>query len=58
MNNVYMKRIFPLLLLLWVVQADAARRMRDVFAAMPDTVLTLMTKNNRLDCIDLSLIHI
>lgn len=52
MNNVYMKRIFPLLLLLWAVQADAARRMRDVFAAMPDTVLTLMTKNNRLDCID------
>ena len=26
--------------------------MRDVFAAMPDSVLGIMTKNNRLDCID------
>lgn len=26
--------------------------MRDVFAAMPDSVLPLVTKNNRLDCID------
>lgn len=27
-------------------------RMRDVFAQMPDTILPLLTKNNRLDCID------
>lgn len=48
-----MKRILPLLLLLLTtVQASGARRMRDVFAAMPDSVLNLMTKNNRLDCID------
>ena len=26
--------------------------MREVFAAMPDSVLPLVTKNNRLDCID------
>ena len=26
--------------------------MRDVFAQLPDSVLPLMTKNNRLDCID------
>lgn len=26
--------------------------MRDVFAAMPDTIAPLITKNNRLDCID------
>lgn len=26
--------------------------MRDVFAAMPDSVLPMVTKNNRLDCID------
>lgn len=29
-----------------------AQKMRDVFANMPDSVLVLMTKNNRLDCID------
>lgn len=26
--------------------------MRDVFAAMPDSILPMVTKNNRLDCID------
>lgn len=26
--------------------------MRDIFAAMPDSVLPLVSKNNRLDCID------
>ena len=33
-------------------QALQAQKMRDVFAAMPDSVLGIMTKNNRLDCID------
>lgn len=47
-----MKRIIPLLLLLLAVRAAEARKMRDVFAAMPDSVLNLMTRNNRLDCID------
>ena len=32
--------------------AMAQPMMRDVFAAMPDSVLPLVTKNNRLDCID------
>ncbi|MBQ9190594.1 MAG: DUF3256 family protein, partial [Bacteroidaceae bacterium] len=27
-------------------------KMRDVFAAMPDSVCPLVTRNNRLDCID------
>ena len=26
--------------------------MRDVFASMPDSILPMVTKNNRLDCID------
>lgn len=48
-----MKRIFSLLLAGWLVlPAVAVEKMRDVFAAMPDSVLGLMTKNNRLDCID------
>lgn len=39
--------------LLWAPQpAQAQRRMRDVFAEMPDSVLELLTTNNRLDCID------
>ena len=32
--------------------AAAQPLMRDVFAAMPDSVLPMVTKNNRLDCID------
>lgn len=32
--------------------AMAQPMMREVFAAMPDSVLPLVTKNNRLDCID------
>lgn len=31
---------------------SAKIRMRDVFATMPDSLLTLVTTNNRLDCID------
>lgn len=27
-------------------------KMRDIFAGMPDSILPLITKNNRLDCID------
>ena len=48
-----MKKIFLLSLLYCVsVSAFAQLRMRDVFAQLPDSVLPLMTKNNRLDCID------
>lgn len=35
-----------------VAPATAQPLMRDVFAAMPDSVLPMVTKNNRLDCID------
>ncbi len=37
---------------LFIVCAAAQPMMRDVFAAMPDSVLPMVTKNNRLDCID------
>lgn len=47
-----MKRIFSFLICLIIMQGMSASKMRDVFAAMPDSVLGLMTKNNRLDCID------
>ncbi len=30
----------------------SAQRMRDVFAAMPDSIFPFLSKNNRLDCID------
>jgi len=31
---------------------QAQTRMRDIFASAPDTIFPLLTKNNRLDCID------
>lgn len=47
-----MKKILVVLMLFVSTQTIQAQKMRDVFAAMPDSVLTLLTKNNRLDCID------
>ena len=48
-----MKKIFLSSLLFLVVLSSCAQvRMRDVFAQLPDSVLPLLTKNNRLDCID------
>ena len=47
-----MKRFFPFFAAWLLCQAAPAQKMRDVFAAMPDSVLEVMTKNNRLDCID------
>lgn len=49
-----MKRflLFNFLLSLFISGDTAQPAMRDVFAAMPDSVLPLVTKNNRLDCID------
>lgn len=32
--------------------AQSVQKMRDVFGAMPDSIMPLLTKNNRLDCID------
>ena len=39
-------------LFLVAVPSIAQVRMKDVFAQLPDSVLPLMTRNNRLDCID------
>ena len=47
-----MKKSLFFLIFLLSLQGVSAQRMRDVFASMPDSVLEVMTKNNRLDCID------
>ena len=49
-----MKRLslFIILYSSFIICASAQVLMRDVFAAMPDSVLPLVSKNNRLDCID------
>lgn len=47
-----MKCLIPILIFLMWMPSIRAQKMRDVFAALPDTVLELMTRNNRLDCID------
>lgn len=49
-----MKRYLFFLLGLGVMHSVAKAQvlMRDIFGSMPDSVLTILTKNNRLDCID------
>ena len=49
-----MKRLslFIILYSSFIICASAQILMRDVFGAMPDSVLPLVSKNNRLDCID------
>lgn len=48
-----MKKIFLLFTFaLSILDGFAQVRMRDVFAELPDSVFPLMTRNNRLDCID------
>ncbi len=49
-----MKQLTLLLLLTLTSLSVCAQQplMRDVFAAMPDSVLPMVSKNNRLDCID------
>lgn len=49
-----MKSLFLLFFLLFSsVHIDAQGiRMRDLFAAMPDSLMPFVTRNNRLDCID------
>ncbi|MCM1108679.1 MAG: DUF3256 family protein [Clostridium sp.] len=47
-----MKKIGCICLLLCLMQDVCARKMREVFADMPDSVLVMLTRNNRLDCID------
>lgn len=47
-----MKKIGCICLLLCLIQGVSARKMREVFADMPDSLLVMLTRNNRLDCID------
>ena len=48
-----MRKILLLSFLFLVAVPSVAQvRMKDVFAQLPDSVLPLMTRNNRLDCID------
>ncbi|MBR1681945.1 MAG: DUF3256 family protein [Bacteroidaceae bacterium] len=51
LRNTFWKILFAAC---WVTTAAQAQpiAMRDVFAAMPDSILPMVTKNNRLDCID------
>ena len=46
------RQLLLIIALLPVALASAQVPMRDIFAAMPDSVLPLVTKNDRLDCID------
>lgn len=45
-------RVLFILFSLSVTVNLSAQKMRDVFGSMPDSVLEVMTRNNRLDCID------
>ena len=48
-----MKKIFSIIVLVFSVTLSAQEvKMRDVFAQAPDSIFPMMTKNNRLDCID------
>ncbi len=53
-NNRLFQEVFATLLLIVAspLISPAQTKMRDVFAAMPDSVIPYLTKNNRLDCID------
>ena len=50
----FMKRIILLSLLgqMMCLSMYSQVRMRDIFASAPDNVFPLLTRNNRLDCID------
>ena len=48
-----MKKILLFSAFLFAAVSSVAQvRMRDMFAQLPDSILPLMTRNNRLDCID------
>jgi hypothetical protein len=48
-----MKNIISIIVFAFSVTLSAQEvKMRDVFALTPDSIFPLMTKNNRLDCID------
>jgi hypothetical protein len=46
------KIIFAFILLFSLASEASAQRMSDCFVNMPDSILTLLSKNNRLDCVD------
>lgn len=46
-----MKYVMMLVLVMCVAQAPA-QTMKEVWSAMPDSVMPLLSKNNRLDCVD------
>lgn len=47
-----MRKWIVMVALLGMGLTASAQKMRDCFVNMPDSVLTLLTKNNRLDCVD------
>lgn len=47
-----MKKALFVISFVFSLFTSAQVQMRDVFASMPDSLLSMMTKNNRLDCID------
>ena len=47
-----MKKNIIMALLCLMVQTGYAQKMRDVFVAMPDSVMPYLTKVNKADCID------
>lgn len=48
-----MKKNFLFLLLIFVTSSSFCQmKVKDVFASAPDSIFPLLTKNNRLDCID------
>lgn len=46
------RKLFILLLLMTSVSAMAQTKMRDIMAEAPDSIFPMLTKNDRLDCID------
>lgn len=46
-----MKYVMMLVLVMCVAQAPA-QTMKEVWSAMPDSVMPLLSRNNRLDCVD------
>ena len=48
MKNIFSIIVFTISVTAWAQEV----KMRDIFAQAPDSIFPLMTKNNKLDCID------
>ena len=48
MKNIFSIIVFSISVTAWAQEV----KMRDIFAQAPDSIFPLMTKNNKLDCID------